>query len=67
MVSLLFAVIILKWNAVGAAGSVSVKLNNELIDFDVQPKIIEGRAMVPMRMIFEKIGLTLNGIRRLRL
>ena len=34
---------------------ISVVLNNNPIVFDVQPQIIEGRTMVPMRAIFEAL------------
>lgn len=35
---------------------ISVILNGETIEFDVNPTIINGRTMVPMRKIFEKLG-----------
>ncbi|MGN0164430.1 MAG: copper amine oxidase N-terminal domain-containing protein [Candidatus Ornithomonoglobus sp.] len=39
-----------------AENTVSVYLNNERIQFDVEPKVVNGRTMVPMRAIFEKLG-----------
>lgn len=35
---------------------VTVYLDNQQLLFDVQPQIINGRTMVPMRVIFEKLG-----------
>ena len=35
--------------SVSAYRAVTVKLNGETLDFDVQPRIIDGRTMVPMR------------------
>lgn len=43
-----------------AEDNITVKLNGEVIDFDVQPQIIGGRTMVPMRAIFEKLGATVE-------
>ena len=39
-----------------AAEDVKVILNGEELFFDVSPQIIDGRTMVPMRKIFEKLG-----------
>lgn len=39
---------------------VSVYLNNEKLEFDVKPAIINNRLMVPMRVIFEKLGATVE-------
>ncbi len=39
-----------------AEKSVAVYLDNELVEFDVEPQIISGRTMVPVRAIFEKLG-----------
>lgn len=35
---------------------ISVYLNGKKLSFDVQPQIINGRTMVPMRKIFEELG-----------
>ncbi len=35
---------------------ISVRVGGELLDFEVQPLISEGRTMVPMRAIFEALG-----------
>lgn len=39
-----------------ANDNISVYVNNEKVSFDVQPQTINGRTMVPMRAIFEKLG-----------
>lgn len=36
--------------------TVTVYLDNQPLQFDVPPQIINGRTMVPMRVIFEKLG-----------
>lgn len=36
--------------------SISVYMNNEKINFDTEPMLINDRTMVPMRAIFEKLG-----------
>ncbi len=41
---------------VHANETISVFLDNEQIQFDVEPIIVNGRTMVPMRAIFEKLG-----------
>ena len=45
---------------VSAQSNVRVYLNGEKIAFDVQPQIINGRTMVPMRKIFEELGATVD-------
>ena len=39
-----------------AEDSITVLLDGEAISFDVQPQIINGRTMVPLRKIFESMG-----------
>ena len=39
-----------------ASSGVSVYLDGEKLSFDVEPIIVNGRTMVPMRAIFEKLG-----------
>lgn len=39
-----------------AAGEISVFVDGERVEFDVEPQIINDRTMVPMRKIFEKLG-----------
>ena len=38
------------------ADDITVTLDGKAIEFDVQPQIIDGRTMVPLRRIFEEIG-----------
>lgn len=39
---------------------VTVELNGETMAFDVNPIIVEGRVLVPLRAIFEKLGAAVN-------
>ena len=39
-----------------ADDGISVYLNGEVIEFETAPQIIDGRTMVPIRAIFEKMG-----------
>ena len=41
---------------VSANGDITVKLNGEPLVFDVQPIIVDGRTLVPLRAIFEALG-----------
>lgn len=43
-----------------ADNNVSVVLNGNTLSFDVPPTIIDGRTMVPMRVIFEELGYTIE-------
>lgn len=45
---------------VSAQENVSVYIEGEKVEFDVQPQIINGRTMVPMRKIFEQLGATVE-------
>ena len=40
------------------ASAVSVYVDGALVEFDVQPQIINDRTMVPLRAIFEELGAT---------
>ena len=42
--------------SVSANENITVNLNGQKLNFDVQPQIIDGRTMVPMRKIFEELG-----------
>ena len=59
-VTLILILSLLVCNAVFAEDNITVKIDGEVIDFDVQPQIIGGRTMVPMRAIFEKLGATVE-------
>lgn len=39
---------------------ITVYIDGEKIEFDVQPNMINSRVMVPMRFIFEKLGAKVN-------
>lgn len=41
-----------------ASDNVNVILDGELVEFDVPAQIINGRTMVPVRKIFEELGMT---------
>lgn len=43
-----------------AEDTIRVALDGKYIDFDVPPQIIDGRTMVPIRGIFEKMGAQVN-------
>ncbi len=53
-------VVTLTATMVSAEQDISVLLNGEAIAFDVQPQIVEGRTMVPLRAIFEALGATVE-------
>ena len=42
--------------AVFAEEEITVEFDGHKIEFDVKPKIIDGRTMVPLRKIFEELG-----------
>ena len=49
--------------AVSAASSsehICVFVDNKQVEFDVEPQLIGGRTMVPLRAIFEELGATVN-------
>ena len=43
-----------------AKEDVTVKIDGKKVDFDVQPQIIDGRVMVPLRKIFETLGASVK-------
>lgn len=44
----------------GSADEIRVVLDGKELSFDVPPQIINGRTMVPMRKIFESLGLSVS-------
>lgn len=46
----IFSYVSISWAGIG------IKINNRLVQSDVEPQIIEGRTMVPVRAIFEGVG-----------
>ncbi len=47
-------------SAVFASNDITVYLDGEILAFDVNPRIIDGRTMVPMRKIFESLGAVVS-------
>lgn len=45
-----------------AENDISVRLNNEQLEFDIPPQLIGDRTMVPMRAIFEALGCDVKWI-----
>lgn len=43
-----------------AENNITVQLDGRTLNFDVQPQIIGGRTMVPLRAIFESLGATVE-------
>ncbi|HIV85232.1 MAG TPA: copper amine oxidase N-terminal domain-containing protein [Candidatus Monoglobus merdigallinarum] len=64
--ALLSSVSVFADEAVSGGGSyveyANVIVNGKAIEFDVQPRIINGRTMVPMRAIFEELGADVEWI-----
>lgn len=58
--SIIFILSISVSNVVFAEDNITVRLNGKTLTFDVQPQIINGRTMVPMRTIFEELGATVE-------
>ena len=60
-ISLVLAIILVflisSISAIAESKEIQVKLNNEYIEFDVKPTIIDNRVLVPVRVIFESLGL----------
>ncbi len=42
------------------AFGIDVYVNNDKMNFDIQPTVINGNTLVPMRAIFEKLGATVD-------
>ena len=45
---------------VAASNDIKVIVDGIVVNFDVQPQIIDGRTMVPLRAIFEALGATVD-------
>jgi len=48
--------------AIAEPSEISVYLNGERLEFDVPPQIIDNRTMVPMRAIFEALGMEVEWV-----
>ena len=57
---ILLSINILTGLAIAQDNEVKVYLDGALLEFDVQPRIINGRVMVPMRKIFEELGTVVH-------
>ncbi len=53
---IVFTLLISLFTPVFAVNSITVKLDNQTLSFDVQPKVINDRILVPLRTIFEALG-----------
>ena len=48
------------YNVLASDKDITVELNGNQITFDVNPQIIDGSTMVPLRKIFEELGAYVN-------
>lgn len=55
-VMILIMIVMLMKQSAYAEENIKVIIDNETVEFDVQPQIINDRTMVPMRAVFEKLG-----------
>ncbi len=60
-IGLLIMLFCFSYNVI-ASEDVKVTLDGQLIEFDVSPQIINGRTMVPIRAIFERMGASVTWI-----
>ncbi len=60
IISIVIALPLLTSGVVLAEDNITVKLNGQILTFDVQPQLINGRTMVPLRKIFESLGATVE-------
>lgn len=56
MVLVMLTLSIMLSTMASASSGIKVMVNGELVQFDVQPQVINDRTMVPLRAIFEKLG-----------
>ena len=56
LVFLALVISVLFFSTVYAQEPLSVYIDGKEVEFDVQPQVIDGRTMVPIRAIFEKMG-----------
>lgn len=61
IISIIIIVISLSVEGIAfAEKNIEVYLDGKILNFDVQPQLIGGRTMVPLRKIFESMGATVN-------
>lgn len=58
--SLLILVVVLSSFAFAGSDRIKVEVNNQELVFDVEPTIIEGLRVIPLRAIFESLGLEVS-------
>ena len=66
-VLVLAVVMVMTSQCVFAQNDITVTFKGVAIEFDVQPQIIEGRTLVPMRKIFEALGANVNWVQEAQL
>lgn len=59
---ILIFVLLFSFQNVYAQDEITVTINGYFVMFDVPPQIINGRTMVPMRIIFESLGANVDWV-----
>ena len=59
---ILIFVLLFSFQNVHAQNEITVTINGYFVMFDVPPQIINGRTMVPMRIIFESLGANVDWV-----
>lgn len=67
IICLILIFFIFPLSAFSAEPIVTVNLNGNVIEFDVPPKLISGRTMVPMRKIYEALGARVEWVEEAQL
>ena len=62
ILSLIMILVLMSANVSAEAKEVTVKVNNFVIESPVPAQIVNGRTMLPMRSIFERIGANVTWI-----
>ena len=57
---LIILILIMPLSVFGANDKITVRVSGEKVIFDVEPEIIYGRTMVPVRARFEAMGATVS-------
>lgn len=60
VIGIIIIMSLLAGDIVFAKNNITVQLDGKTLSFDVQPQLIGGRTMVPLRMIFESMGATVD-------
>lgn len=56
VLTVLLLVLITATTCFASSDGIKVYIEDKLLEFDIQPMIVDGRTMVPMRKIFEELG-----------